>query len=283
MKSKAWKVIGIAGLVVIAALSGGLVGGGAAIALIRTAYNGPTEASSPAQVFVDSAELGATMSLAVHFPLDYEPDGPSTYPVYWVLDGPTRGAEFNDVLTTLTRIDAASPGIVIEVPSSGNGRTADFTPEFMPTETGGHEQQFRRFLVNEALAMAQESMKANGEHILVGHSLGGLFALNVLTESPGAFEALVSISPSVWVSDQAILGKMRESQEHWASSRSRLYVSLGSIEGNEMRRGFDDLNEYLNTLQATGFGWKAETIEYADHGSAPRLSFPNALVWLDSQ
>ena len=48
----------VAAVLVVAALAGGLVGAGAAIALIKTAYNGPTESLAVTEIVVHSEALG---------------------------------------------------------------------------------------------------------------------------------------------------------------------------------------------------------------------------------
>lgn len=55
----------------------------------------------------------------------------------------------------------------------------------------------------------QSHYRTANNHILVGQSIGGLFVLNTLIENPARFNHYIAISPSVWVGDNAIVKKAK--------------------------------------------------------------------------
>jgi predicted alpha/beta superfamily hydrolase len=267
-------------LVVVAALSGGLVGGGAAIALVRTAYNGPTQAVVDSEVVVHSKALGEPVSLAIRLPVEYEEDPGRRFPVLWVLDGRSRGEEAYTTLQVLSRVGVARAAIIVQVPSTSRGRRADFTPpEEGDGESGAGANAFLRFLVDEAIPAVAEVYRVDGERILVGHSLGGLFALHAWVKDPSSFDGYFVFSPSVWVDDQAILGALEARLARGPVEPSRLFLTLGADEGNEMSRGFDSLRTLLGSSGPEGLDWHAEITPQANHGNNPRLSIPGAAEW----
>jgi alpha-beta hydrolase superfamily lysophospholipase len=69
--------------------------------------------------------------------------------------------------------------------------------------------------------------------VLIGHSLGGLFARYALMNRPEVFNGYLIISPSLWWDDQALV---KAAQPHFAAHkdlRADLYMTMGS-EGEAM-------------------------------------------------
>ncbi len=274
------------GLLVLAALVvaagvGGVVGGGAAIALVKTSYNRSVEREARSELVVHSEVLGESMVLGVRLPLEYASDPDRRFPVLWVLDGRAQGYEVYRTTQVLSRIGMAEPSIVIEVPHSGAGRTEDFTPpgEVMSSEAGQGDRLLR-FLETEAVPAVEQAFRADSARVLVGHSLGGLFALYSLAERPALFSGTFSFSPSVWVGDEAIVAFLERALRRPEGLRHFLYLSLGSEEGNELLSGFEALREALEQAPSE-LDWQMDITPGADHGSNPRLSYPVAasLYW----
>jgi predicted alpha/beta superfamily hydrolase len=271
-------VLLVAGLVVAAA-SGGVVGAGAAIALVKTAYNGRVEGASRSELAVHSDALGEPLLLQVRLPLEYASDAERRFPVLWVLDGPSQGEHVARSTQMLSRIGVAEPSIVVEVPSSGAGRTADFTPPRGNAATDARADRFLGFLETEAIPAVADAFRTDSVRVLVGHSLGGLFTLYALVQRPALFDGYFAFSPSVWVSDQAIVPDFVGLGQSRGWPRAALYLSLGSREGNRMRSGFEAIQAALRSSATPDFRWQADITSDADHGSNPELSFPVAANW----
>jgi len=275
--TKVKTVLLVAALIVVAAGVGGLVGAGAAIALVKTSYNGPVEGFRRTELAVHSEELGESVILRLHLPVEYAAEPERRFPVLWVLDGPSQGLDFHRATEALSRIGAAEPAIVVEVPRSSSGRDDDFRP---PAEAGvtwgGQADRFLRFLEIEAIPSVEIAFRADTDRVLAGHSLGGLFALYALAERPQLFDAYFAFSPSVWVGGEAIIPQFRSALQQPREGETFLYVSVGGQEGNEMAAGFDTLRETLDAYAPPGLRWQMEVTAGADHGSNPILSYPVA-------
>jgi predicted alpha/beta superfamily hydrolase len=88
-----------------------------------------------------------------------------------------------------------------------NIRISPGLPEPTPENYGGGEL-FRRFLVEELRPAIAARWSVNpDDQTLYGYSLGGLFTLNALFDDPGAFNAYVAASPSIWWNGRAALDK----------------------------------------------------------------------------
>ena len=169
------------------------------------------------------------------------------------------------------------PAIVVEVPRSSSGRDDDFRPPAEEGVTwGGQADRFLRFVEIEAIPSVDEAFRTERNRILVGHSLGGLFALYALAEHPQLFDAYFAFSPSVWVGGEVIIPMLERSLQRTPSGETFLFVSVGAQEGNEMISGFNAVRETLEAHAPAGLRWRTEVTFGADHGSNPVLSYPVA-------
>jgi hypothetical protein len=180
----------------------------AAIGLALPA-SGPaqTESGTPREIGrsfrLESRALGETRVIDVSLPDGYAADVGQRYPVLYVLDGEFEG----EIAMAMARFYAATselpPMIVVAVRNTDRSR--DMTPppiagfDVPPdaTSSGGAER-FLAFLVDELLPYVDAGYRTAPMRVLVGHSLGGLFALYALAKRPEAFTGYVVMEPSVW-------------------------------------------------------------------------------------
>jgi predicted alpha/beta superfamily hydrolase len=232
----------------------GMAGAAAGTALVRSTYDEPTSAISGQTIDVHSEVLGHTLTLRVRVPAGHRP-GDSTVPIIWTLDGSSRGPRVFTTMEALSRIDLMRPSIVVEVPESAAGRTADFVPPGI-TVSGiqGRANSFLSFLETEAMPAVEAGIRnGTGPNVLVGHSLGGVFVTYALTERPDLFDGWFAFSPSWWVGEgvqaATLEGFLRETPE----LSTFLYATLGSGEGNEMSRYFEVVRDVLEDNAPAGF------------------------------
>lgn len=138
-------------------------------------------------------------------------------------------------------------------------------------KTGGNEV-FARFLLDQLRPEIARRYPVDARRqSLFGHSLGGLFALHMLYTRPGAFEAIIAASPSIWWSDKAILAEEKAFAERLAKARpagpiSRLMLFVG--EKDPMMIPAD--TEALNTrLTALGLPSRFENLAGETHITVP--------------
>ncbi|MGW8281965.1 MAG: alpha/beta hydrolase [Gemmatimonadota bacterium] len=271
-------LLAVAALIVAAAI-GGVVGGGAAITLVKTAYNGPVVFPVQSEIAVHSDVLGETIVFRVHTPVEYGSDSERRFPVIWVLDGSSQGEGVHRATRTLSRISAAEPSIVVEVPHTSAGRTEDFTPPHdLQTTAGGQADRLLRLLESEAMPAVNQAFRTDSVNVLVGYSLGGLFSLYAFTESPMLFDAWLVFSPSVWVGDEAIIPVLDQALREPREIDTYLFVSVGADEGGDMRSGVEAVRAALETAAPAGLDWRVEITVGADHFSNLELSYPVALT-----
>ncbi len=145
-----------------------------------------------------SAILNEDRGFEIYIPQEL---GPGSTAIY-VLDGQ---AQFETVVDTLHAL-GQSRHLVIGI---GNiwVRDRDYTPTKVPPSafvdaaaaaaSGGGERFFAH-LADELLPYVDSRYPVVSSRILIGHSLGGLLAINILLNHPGVFGRFIVIDPSMW-------------------------------------------------------------------------------------
>jgi len=141
---------------------------------------------------------------------------------------------------------------------------------------GGGGARFLAFLTEELRPFLEAKYPLDPHRaILFGHSFGGLFAANVLAESPGAFDGYVIGSPSVWMDPQVLAGLARVTR----GKERRVFVAVGEQEETRM---VDGANQLAAILTAAPSAFKVESRVFAGEGhiSYYPLLIQAAFPWL---
>jgi hypothetical protein len=112
--------------------------------------------------------------------------------------------------------------------------------------------------------------------ILVGHSFGGLFAVYALLERPDAFDAYVSISPSLWWNDGALISEAKTFFAKHDDADAFLFMTMGN-EGGQMLAGAWEFAAVLEEMAPDSFDWEFALMEEETHGSIPHRTTYRAL------
>lgn len=139
------------------------------------------------------------------------------FPVLYVLDGNAYGTMLSEILRLQWRRTEKTgiPSMIIVSIGYDHQevfpplRVYDFTqpssaslppkPNGKPWPAHGGADQFLSFLEEVVQPLVLEETPASSEeHLLFGHSLGGLFVLYALSRRPDLFRYYLSFSPSIW-------------------------------------------------------------------------------------
>ncbi len=153
-----------------------------------------------------STILGEDRILNIHLPPGYAADTVANYPVIFLLDGSAE-EDFVHVVGGLQFasypwIQWVPPSIVVGIANVDRRRDLTFPTtiaadkEKYPT-TGG-SVAFQQFLAHELVPFITSNYRAGGPHTLIGQSLGGLLATEVLFRMPYLFQHYLIVSPSLW-------------------------------------------------------------------------------------
>lgn len=202
------------------------------------------------------------------------PEDATDVPVLFVLDADVEfglAAEIARIRGVLaTQPTAMVVGIgygATEFADFAKLRTADLTPPLSEAskaamgkltdligDSDGGAEAFLSFIVEtlapEVKRRYPEASVSN--HILFGHSLGGLFVAHALLTRPDAFATFLSISPSLWWDGFAILAHLPAFAEKLGKCerKPRVFVGVGGKEQAPPTTVPDGLNMTLEEVQA---------------------------------
>jgi hypothetical protein len=223
-----------------------------------------------------STLLGEDRTLLVHTPASYT-QGHEVYPVLYLLDGEDHFDHTTAITTFLSAAQRAPEMIVVGVVNPGDVRERDLTPTAVKDRPGsGGAARFLSFLKDEVRPRIEGAYRTAPYRVLVGHSLGGLFALHTLTTAPGTFDAYVVMSPSLWWDDRRLLQGADRALAIQPGLQAFLYLTTGN-EGGKM---LTDLQAFTATLKARapkGLAWDFKHLEHESHASIAHRSTYDAL------
>lgn len=175
------------------------------------------EASKPFVLgYIDemqSKELSEKRVLNIYLPEGYKKEDSIKYPVIYLLDG-SADEDFIHVtgliqFNNFSWINRVPKSIVVGI--ANVDRRRDFTfPSTIKEEqewykTAGKSTAFISFIEKELQPYIEKKYNASGERMLIGQSLGGLLAAEILLKKPYLFNKYVIISPSLWWDDGSLL------------------------------------------------------------------------------
>ena len=164
-------------------------------------------------VELQSKILNEKRTLNIYLPEGYHPDSATIYQVIYLLDG-SADEDFIHIagivqFANFPWVDILPKTIVVGI---GNvDRRRDFTyPSSIQEDkeafpTSGKSIEFIRFLEKELQPFIDKNYKTNSTKILLGQSLGGLVATEILFKKPKLFSHYIIVSPSLWWDDQTLL------------------------------------------------------------------------------
>lgn len=234
-----------------------------------------------------SASIGQTYDLFVSLPEDYATSG-KRYPVLYVLDG--WHFPFMASLQNNNVYSGRMPPVIIV--NLGHGRNVnpmplrarDFTPTKLATvPNSGGAPVFLDFLEKEIIPLIDRTYRTDpADRGLLGHSLGGLFALYALEERPGLFQRIVAASPVAdW--DQGVLIKAMAKLKDLPHP-VRLDLSVGNdeheVSGFDITTATTAFARKLDELKPANLTHRFTLYPGENHNSVRFASFPAGLYWV---
>lgn len=181
---------------------------------------------------ISSKILNENREVFIHLPESYNQNGEEGYPVVILLDGEV-------LMQTLQLVHSFysggfMPEMVLVGIVNSNNRTKDLTPSEvkmkygMPyNESSGGANQFTAFIAEELIPHVEKNYRISSHRTLIGHSYGGLFAINVLLNHSELFRNYVAIDPSLDWDNQKLVKNLRERISDIDLTEKSLYMSLG--------------------------------------------------------
>tara|TARA_R110002050_G_scaffold204327_1_gene339611 strand:- start:101566 stop:102405 length:840 start_codon:yes stop_codon:yes gene_type:complete len=171
--------------------------------------------------------------LNIYLPEGYSADSALTYPVIYVLDG-TYNQDFPHIagLCQFLNMYQMLPKSIVVGIANGD-RYRDFTypssdkRDKKDIPTSGGSPEFIQFVELELQPLINKKFKTNGHNTLIGQSLGGLVATEILMTKPQLFDDYIIVSPSLWWDNEKLVNKASSYFKMHQELNKRVYVSLG--------------------------------------------------------
>ena len=204
-----------------------------------TAIAQPKDNSKPfvlgRTVTIHSTELSETRTLNIYLPEGYRQEDSAKYPVIYLLDG---GAD-EDFIHIVGLVQFNSFPWINRVPKSivvgiaNTDRKRDFTyPTTIKEDkaqypTTGGSERFVAFIKNELQPYIEKHYKTSNSRTIIGESLGGLLATEILFRQPTLFDKYIIISPSLWWDNGSLLNKNTGILSADFHSPIQVYIGVG--------------------------------------------------------
>jgi len=184
---------------------------------------------------LQSKILAEKRVLNIYLPVGFNPADTATYPVFYLLDGSAD----EDFIHTVGIVQFNNFPWVNRVPQSivvgiaNTDRKKDFTfPTTIEDDkklipTSGKSADFIAFIENELQPYISKKYKANGTRTIIGQSLGGLLASEILLTKPELFNQYIIISPSIWWDNGSLLKMESTIFEESFTSPLKIYIGVG--------------------------------------------------------
>lgn len=272
--------------------------GASALVLLLGLY-APAMAQSPAAAdgtpFVfgtvhtfGSKVLGEPRTLNVHLPDGYDTSTTARFPVVYVLDG-SANEDFPHIagLAQFMEMYGLLPRSII-VGIANTGRQHDFTPlskvkeDMQEVPTAGGAAAFIDFLGKEVQPFIDAHYRTAKPRAIIGQSLGGLLATDILFHRPDLFDQYIIVSPSLWWDGGSLATEADAFVKAHAHMAKQVYFSLGT-EGDEMQRYMDQVLAAFRMNAGPELKWTFAPFPEEDHATILHRSVYRAFEWLNAQ
>jgi predicted alpha/beta superfamily hydrolase len=239
--------------------------------------------SGTEQRTITASKIGRRYDLFISLPPNYATSKQS-YPVLYILDG------WHFPLMAFLQDNSAFSGrmppiIMVNVGHSPAKdamalRGRDFTSTAIPqVPNSGGAPAFFDFLERELIPFIDRTYRTNpSDRGLLGHSLGGSFALYALTQRPRLFQRIVAASPAL-PTDSAFFAETRRTFAA-LSAPVRLDLSVGAEDELAFAKSTAEFARVLDEVRPKGLDYRFTQFAGENHNSVRLVSFPAGLYWV---
>ncbi len=205
---------------------------------------------------LESKILGESRTLNIYLPPSYASEPERKYPIIYLLDGAIDEDYHHQtgIVQFMSTYQLMPESIVVGIANTDRKRdmthpTSD-AAEKTDYPTSGGSAKFIQFLGEELQPLINQKYRVANERTLIGQSLGGLLASEVLLNKPELFENYVIVSPSLYWSKQSLLAKVAKFLQDNPNLDKKVFLALGKehpLMQETMDRFVTDLSDYAPT------------------------------------
>ena len=238
---------------------------------------------------LQSKQLNEKRVLNIYLPEGY--NDTTQYDVVYLLDG---GADEDFIhvaglfqFNHFAWIDRVPKCIVVGIVNTDRKRDFSYPTKVeadkkkYPT-TGGSEK-FIAFIEKELQPYIEKKYKTTGSKMIIGQSLGGLLATEILLKKPALFNKYIIISPSIWWDNGSLLSLQSDLLKESFTQQTDIYIGCGK-EGlapcetpHVMEVDANLLTEKIQNTKSKAVHVTFDYLPDEDHATIGHLAVFNAL------
>ncbi|MEP7144313.1 MAG: alpha/beta hydrolase-fold protein [Ferruginibacter sp.] len=240
---------------------------------------------------IQSIQLSEKRTINIYLPEGYQQKDPITYPVIYLLDG-SADEDFIHIVgliqfNNFSWINRVPKSIVIGI--ANVDRKRDFTyPTSIDQDkkkypTAGKSGKFMAFIEKELQPYVAAKYKTNNSKTIIGQSLGGLLATEILFKKPTLFDKYIIISPSLWWDNGSLLNQNAAFLQDTFIQKTGIYIGVGK-EGpgpgeipHVMEVDANLLAEKINSTKSKTVNVYFDYLPQEDHATVSHQAVFNAL------
>ncbi|MGZ3902360.1 MAG: alpha/beta hydrolase [Bacteroidia bacterium] len=179
---------------------------------------------------IQSKELNEKRILNIYLPEGYNSKDSIKYPVIYLLDG-SADEDFIHIVglvqfNSFEWINQVPKSIVVGIATVDRRRDFTFPTTIAEDKkaypTTGHSDKFISFIEKELQPYIESNYKTSNSKTIIGQSLGGLLATEILFKKPSLFNKYIIVSPSLWWDNGSLLNQPVSS-----FANTDIYIGVG--------------------------------------------------------
>ncbi len=232
---------------------------------------------------INSSILNEVRTLNIYLPAYYSDT--IDYPVIYLLDG-SADEDFihvSGIMQFMNMMSMIPDAIIVGIANVDRKRdfcfptTIEQDKKDFPT-TGG-SANFIAFVEKELQPYIENNYRTTASKTIIGQSLGGLLATEILFKNPMLFNNYIIVSPSLWWDDESLLKLSPQAIKNLPKGDMQIYIAVG----NEHPIMEKDAKTLYKTLKKSGkqnLNIYFEHLTKEDHATILHSSVYNAFKLL---
>lgn len=236
-------------------------------------------------VSIPSIILQEERSLNIYLPEVYGLDSTRTFPVIYLLDGSANEDFIHTcgLVQFLTMTGTMPPTIVVGIANIDRRRDFTFPTTVAKDKTDypttGGSGKFMDFVALELQPYINQHFRTNHKNTIIGQSLGGLVATEILFHTPGMFSNYIIVSPSLWWDNESLLQQSSNLKQYIANDSLQVFITVGK-EGKQMENDASALAAAIKKYAPATIKYHLSPLPEEDHRTILHQAVYAALLWL---
>lgn len=234
-------------------------------------------------ITIKSEILNENRILNIALPEDYDASKNEKYPVIYLLDG-SANEDFLHVvgLVQFFNLQFSMPKTIV-VGIANIDRKRDFTYKTTDKElieafpTTGKSEAFINFIEKELQPYINSNYKVTDKKYIIGQSLGGLLATEILVKKPALFTNYIITSPSLWWDNESLLTTASKDLVIQKNLNLSVYLAVGK-EGKVMENDAKNLAKIIEKEAKNKIAFHFEYFPNENHATILHNSIYKAFL-----